>query len=106
VVVGKATIYSGEQRFNLPVNQQVLACDRRFVLAPLSPLRLCDTHGAAGPFTVHSHTHPLKFTRGYFQFSFFSNEQAPVPANTVTHLPKFGDETYQFQFLSDAAARY
>lgn len=54
-----------------------------------------------GPFTVHS-SGPLKYQRGYFQFSFFSNDDGtPVPANTVSTLPRFGDETYKFEFIDE-----
>lgn len=59
-----------------------------------------------GPFTLHSHTHPLKYTRGYFQFSFFDGTETSTPANTVTHLPRLGDETYKFEFINDATDYY
>lgn len=55
---------------------------------------------------MHSHSHPLKYNRGYFQFSFFATDGTPADASTVTHLPRLGDETYKFEFISDATARY
>jgi hypothetical protein len=57
-----------------------------------------------GPFTVHSHTHPLKYQRGYFQFSFFDEEK---PADDdIEDLPRLGDETYKFEFIAKRPAHY
>lgn len=57
-----------------------------------------------GPFTVHSHSHPLKYQRGYFQFSVFSGEGPTT--DDVEGLPRLGDETYKFEFINERSSHY